>query len=81
MFDKLVVVDVESAEAIDFIVFIALNIKLKCGFYIRCHTELKRYLFASSQVQGLPDEIILRFERGERNAALCQRQRDNVVID
>ena len=40
MFNKLVVVDVECAEAIDLILFISPNIKLKGRFYIRCHSEL-----------------------------------------
>ena len=79
--NKLVVVNVKGAKAINFILFITLNIKLKCRFYIRCHTELKLDLFASGQMEGFFDEIILRPERGERNTALCQRQRDNVVIE
>ena len=32
-------------------------------------------------MEGFFDEIILRLQRGERNTALCQRQRDNVVIE
>ena len=81
MFNKLIVINVKGAKAINFILFIALNIKLKCSFYIRCHTELKLDLFASGQMEGFFDEIILRLQRGERNAALCQRQWDNVVIE
>ena len=81
MFNKLVVVDVECAKAVDFLVFITLNIKLKRSFYVCYHTELKLYLFTSGQMQGFFNEVILRFERGERNALLCQRKRNNVVVE
>ena len=32
-------------------------------------------------MQGFPDEVILRFQRSERDAALCQSQWDYVVIE
>ena len=61
VFNKFGVIDVECAETIDFVLFITLKIKLKRRFDVSGHTELKLYLLASGQMQGLPDEIILRF--------------------
>ena len=61
MLDKFVVVDVGWAEAIEFVLLIALDIKLERRLYVTCHTELKLYLLASGQLKRFPQEIILRF--------------------